>query len=129
MTEMIITEEMTTSSKLHGQEIIYCKLDGQQYVIAKSVIKVLTEVAYICGENPYIHKILERLPEDTVKLPVEGRHLLSKVWDNPDKKKDVYFVKALALIDQLNNIFPQASPELLKLVRTSMSRHLKTIEQ
>jgi len=128
MTEMIITEEMTTCKELHGQAIIYCKLGDQQYVIAKSVIKLLTEDAYICGVNPYIQKILESLPEDTVKLPVEGQHLLSKVWDNPGNKKDVYFVKALTLIDQLDSIFPQASPELLTLVCTTMSRHLETFE-
>lgn len=127
MPEMIITEEMTTCRNLRGQEIVYCRLGDQQYVIAKSVVKVLTETAYICGENPYIHKILERLPDTTVMLPVVGQALLSKVWDKPEEQKDVYFVKVTALLDQLDNIFPQASPDLLESVRTAISHHLETL--
>lgn len=127
MSEMIITEAMTTCRELHGQAIVYSRLDGQQYVIAKAVVKVLTETAYLCGENPYIHKILERLPDDTVMLPVAGRELLSKVWVDPEEKKDVYFVKVTALLDQLDNIFPQASPELLESVRQTMTQHLETL--
>ncbi len=127
MSEMIITEAMTRCRDLHGQVIVYCRLNGQQHVIAKSVVKVLTESVYLCGENPYIRKILECLPDDTVMLPVAGRELLGKVWDDPEEHKDVYFVKVTALLNQLDNIFPQASPDLLGSVRETMLQHLETL--
>ncbi len=127
MSAMIITEAMVTCRSLHGQTIVYCRLDGQQYVIAKSVVKVLTETTYLCGENPYIQKILERLPDDTVMLPVAGRELLGKVWEDPGEQKDVYFVKVTALLDQLGNIFPQASPDLLESARETMMQHLQML--
>jgi hypothetical protein len=120
-----ITEAMTECRELDGQALVYCTLNGEQYVIAKSIVKVLTETDYLCGENPYIHRIIEMLPEATLLLPVVGEALLSKVWDNPGEQKDVYFVKATALINHLEEIFPTAGQDRLQAVRQAIQEHLQ----
>ena len=78
-----ITEAMTECQNLDGQAIVFCTLHSERYVIAKSIVKLLTDTDYLCGENPYINRINEMLPEDTILLPVVAEALLSKVWDNP----------------------------------------------
>lgn len=122
-----ITESLTECRDVHGQTIVYCKLNGELYVIAKSVVKVLTETDYLCGENPYINRIIELLPEAAILLPVVGEALLSKVWDNPGRQKDVYFVEAAALIDHLEELFPEAGRGLVEEVRLAMRGHLETL--
>ena len=125
MSVKIITETMTECRDLDGQEIVYCTLNGEAYMIAKSIVKVLAETDYLCGENPYIHRIIEMLPEETLLLPVVGEALLSKVWVDPGKQKDVYFVKATALINHLEEIFPDAGQDRLQAVRQAMQEHLQ----
>ncbi len=120
-----ITESMTECRDLDGQAIVYCSLNGEPHVIAKSIVKQLTETDYICGENPYIQRIIEKLPDDTILLPVVGKELLSKVWDNPEDLKDVYFVKVKALIDHLEEIFPDANQGLLRAVCQAMQGHIQ----
>lgn len=119
---------MTECRDLDGQVIVYCLLNGETHVIAKSIVKLLTDTDYLCGENPYIHRIIEKLPNDTILLPVVGEDLLSKVWDNPGDKKDVYFVKAKALIDHLEEIFPDARHDLLQAVRKAMQSHVQSVQ-
>jgi len=123
-----IIESMTECRDLDGQVIVYCLLNGEPHVIAKSIVKLLTDTDYLCGENPYIHRIIEKLPNDTILLPVVGEDLLSKVWDNPGDKKDVYFVKAKALIDHLEEIFPDARQDLLQAVRKAMQSHVQSVQ-
>ena len=119
---------MTECRDLDGQTIVYCLLNGEPHVIAKSIVKLLTDTNYLCGENPYIHRIIEKLPNDTILLPVLGEDLLGKVWDNPGYKKDVYFVKAKALIDNLEGIFPDAKQDLLQAVRKAMQSHVESVQ-
>ena len=118
-----ITEDMTESRDLDGQALVYCTLNGERFVIAKAVVKLLTDTDYLCGENPYINRIIEKLPEETMLLPVAGAALLSKVWYDPGERKDVYFVKTSALIDQLAEIFPDADQTLLYRVRQALKNH------
>lgn len=119
---------MTECRDLDGQVIVYCLLNGESHVIAKSIVKLLTDIDYLCGENPYIQRIIEKLPNDTILLPVVGEDLLSKVWDNPGDKKDVYFVKAKALIDHLEEIFPDARQDLQQAVRKAMQSHVQSVQ-
>jgi hypothetical protein len=121
-----ITEPLVECRDLDGQAIVYCSLNCEPYVIAKSIVKLLAETDYLCGENPYIQRIIEKLPEDMILLPVVGEELLSKVWDNPGDQKDVYFVKATALIGHLEEIFPDAKQALLQAVRQAMQGHIQS---
>ena len=52
-----------------------------------------------------------------------GSPISSKVWDDPGPEKDVYFVKATALIDHLAEIFPEADQRLLHRVRQALQNH------
>lgn len=124
----VITESSTECHDLHGQAIVYCLLNGEPHVIAKSIVKLLSDSDYLCGENPYIHLIIEKLPNDTILLPVVGEELLSKIWDNPGDKKDVYFVKAKALIEHLEEIFPNANKNLLHSVQKAMQGYIQSVQ-
>lgn len=122
-----VTDSMTTSLYLNDQAIVYYKLDGVPYVIAKSAVKALTDADFVCGGNPYINRITEQLHEDATILPVTGADLLSRVWDNPGHHKDVVFVKAQSLIDHLEDIFPGVEPDLLEEARRTMLGHLANL--
>ncbi len=127
MQKVTVTAAMTECCDLNGQVIVYCRLEGVRYVIAKSVVRALSATDYLCGENPYIQRILERLPEATRMLPVAGADLLGKVWDNPGELKDVYFVQAATLTDELETIFPDVSPDRLDAARQVLRAHLSTL--
>lgn len=129
MQNATVTASMTEYCDLNGQAIVYCRLDGVLYVIAKSVVRALSATDYLCGENPYIHRILARLPEATRMLPVAGADLLGMVWDNPGEFKDVYFVQAATLVDDLDTIFPDVSPDRLDAARQVLRAHLMTLER
>lgn len=124
MSVQTVTESMTDSRYLNGQAIVYCKLPDGVYVIAKSVVKALTDTAYLCGENPYINQILLQLPTDTQMLPVTGEALLAKVWDTPGHSKDVVFVKAETLVNHLEHIFSDIAPAQLAAVRQTLRENL-----
>jgi hypothetical protein len=127
MSRANVTDAMTTSHDLNDQAVIYAKLDGVPYVIAKSVVKALTDADFVCGENPYINRITEQLTEDATLLPVTDAELLARVWDNPGHDKDVVFVKAESLISHLEDIFPDVAPDLLAKARRAMLGHLAAL--
>ena len=125
MTVSIINASMAECHDLGGHTIVYCVLNDELHVIAKSIVKLLVETDYICGENPYILRTIETLPNDTVLLPVSGEKLLRKIWDNPGDRKDVYFVKVKALINHLEEIFPDVEQRLLHRLRQAMQSHIQ----
>ncbi len=127
MQKITVTAAMTECRDLNGQTIVYCRLEGVLYVIAKSVVRALSTTEYLCGENPYIQRILTRLPAATCMLPVAGADLLGKIWDNPGELKDVYFVQAATLIDNLDSIFPEISADRLDAARQALRAHLLTL--
>lgn len=129
MQKITVTAAMTECCDLNGQAIVYCRLEGLLYVIAKSVVRALSATDYLCGENPYIQRIVSSLPESTRILPVAGADLLGKVWDDPGELKDVYFVQAATLIDELETIFPDVSADRLDAARQVLRAHLVTLKR
>ena len=119
-----VTNAVTNSRYLNGQAVVYFKLDGVRYVIAKSVVKAVTDTDHLCGKDPYINSIRKLLQDDTILLPVSGKELISKVWDNPGNYKGVVFVKAESLINNLEDIFADVAPDELEAARKTMLTHL-----
>lgn len=84
---------------------IFTTIDGEHYVMAKSVVRGVIDIDYNYGKDPYIDRVEKLFPLDIRYFEIKDKEILLKVWDKAGNFPAIIFVKIGTLLQRLKEVF------------------------
>ncbi len=126
---IIGTKDVTIKYLMNNAKpLIFCKINDNWYVMAKSIIKCIDNNYYKAGEDPFIDKIENSMKADVAYFEIRDKKLFRLVWAPPANKfPKVVFVKVRSLISELPDIFQNLKENDILYIREQLQAMLATL--
>jgi hypothetical protein len=110
--------------KVYSNTFPVLNKDGIQYVMAKAVIKATIGKILKYKEDPYIERILIKLPDSIEYYIVSGKEIVWEVWPQctPPYLQQVVFVKLDDLIDSIDIIFYDINQAIKDVIKGQLNQ-------
>jgi hypothetical protein len=119
----ISTSYFKNSELGYSLPLIVTTIDGEAFVMAKSVVRWLIESNYKYGKDPFINSIEKLCVADIMYFEIKDKEILLKVWDKSGNFPAIIFVKIRTLLSRLKEVFPELSDDTIN----DISKHLKSV--
>ena len=86
---------------------IFTAINGELYVMAKSVVRGVIDIDYKYGKDPYIDRLEKLFPIEIRYFEIKDKEILLKVWDKAGNFPAIIFVKISALLPRLKVVFSE----------------------
>jgi hypothetical protein len=101
--------------------LIVTTIEGETFVMAKSVVRWVIESNYKYGKDPFIDSIEKLCAADIMYFEIKDKEILLKVWDKSGNFPAIIFVKIITLLSRLKEVFNELSDDTIN----DISKHLK----
>jgi hypothetical protein len=119
----ISTSYYKNSAFGYSLPLLVTTINGEPFVMAKSVVRWLIESNYKYGKDPFINSIEKLCAADIMYFEIKDKEILLKVWDSSGNFPAIIFVKIITLLSRLKEVFPGLSDDSIN----DISKNLKCL--